>query len=159
MNILTGKRKGGTFKTPSKHPLKRRKTKVPTWTHTFVCLANKDQECIPEASERAELHLAGLGEKKIQLSTDSDANAIHFELLEQFPKLSGGGGYELLRSERGQKLLTVPASGYTVSYLKTVAHSAKIYVRPLQRDLSIEVENTVEDNNFHYDYDNTILIK
>ena len=99
MNILTGKRKGGTFKTPSKHPLKRRKTKVPPWTDTFVCLANKDQECIPEASERAELHLAGLGEKKIQLSTDSDANAIHFEHLEQFLKLSSGGGYELLRSE------------------------------------------------------------
>ena len=42
-----------------------------------------------------------------------------------------------------------------MSYLKTVAHSAKIYVRPLQRDLSIEVENTAED----YDYDNAILIK
>ena len=32
-----------------------------------------------------------------------------------------------------------------MSYLKTVAHSAKIYVRPLQRYLSIEVENTVEE--------------
>lgn len=146
MNILTGKRKGGTLKTPSKRQVKKRK--VPTWTHTFVCLANKDQECIPEAGERAELHLAGLGEKKIQLTSDSDANDIHFEFLEQFPKLSSGGGYELLRSERGQKplvVIDVPTSGYTVSYLKTVAHNAKIYIRPLQRDLSIEVENTTEE--------------
>ena len=144
MNTLAGKRKGGV-KLPSK-PAKK-KAKVPTWTHTFVCLAFTDQDLIPESSERAWLHLAGLGEKKIQLSIDSDAHSIHSELFSQFPKLSNGGGYELLRAEKGQKLLCVidaPASGYTASYLKAVAHNAKIYVRPLQRDLSLDAENKEE---------------
>ena len=38
-------------------------TKKKTWTYTFVCLSQKDQDSIPDAEERMMLQLAGLGEK------------------------------------------------------------------------------------------------
>uniref|UniRef100_A0A1X7SW80 Uncharacterized protein n=1 Tax=Amphimedon queenslandica TaxID=400682 RepID=A0A1X7SW80_AMPQE len=84
----------------SRHPKRR---KVATWTHTFVCLANKQQDIIPDSNERAKLQLAGLGEKKISME------------------------------------------GYNAAYLKAVVHNAEVYVRPLQRNLSIEESPTVED--------------
>jgi hypothetical protein len=56
--------------------------------------------------------------------------------------LSEAGGFELLRSpEGGGKRLDViaaPESGYTVAYLRAVVHHAKIYIRPMQRDLCLD---------------------
>lgn len=40
--------------------------------------------------------------------------------------------------EGGSREVPIPASGYTVDYLKAVIHSAKLYIRPLQTDLSVE---------------------
>lgn len=49
--------------------------------------------------------------------------------------------YELLRTnERNTHRLEIippPSSGYTVSYLKSVTSQAKVYVRPLQKDLDL----------------------
>ncbi len=121
---------------------KGKKKKIPTWSHTFVCLSSTSHDTIPDSQERAELQIAGLGGKKISLSSNADAHDICFSLCEHYPKLSGGGGFELLRvPEGGGKMLDViasPDSGYTVSYLKAVVHHAKIYVRPLQQDLSLD---------------------
>ena len=68
-------------------------------------------------------------------------------ILAKFPKLEEGGGFELLKTrEKGSKLLHVvdiPPSGYDVSYLKAVAHNARVYIRPLQRDLSLLPEKKV----------------
>ena len=117
-------------------------TWILTWSHTFICLSSTSQEVIPDGQERAQLQIAGLGEKRITMSAYSDAHDICFELCENYPKLSSGGGFELLRvPEGGGKTLDVIAShesGYTVSYLKAVVHHAKIYVRPLQQDLSLD---------------------
>ena len=55
---------------------------------------------------------------------------VHSEIMATFPKLEGGGGYELLRvnDAGGQKrellLIRSPPEGYTVSYLKEVLHQA-----------------------------------
>ena len=41
----------------------------------------------------------------------------------------------------GSKLLNVipvPPNGYTSSFLKKVVHCAKVYIRPLQKDLSLD---------------------
>ena len=62
----------------------KKKQRLPSWTHTFVCLSETDQEC---PSERATLQMAGLGEKKMVLDGDGNAQAIYDELLLQFPKL------------------------------------------------------------------------
>lgn len=108
----------------------------------FVCLASVHQDCIPDGQERAELQIAGLGEKRVSFNAFSDAFDIYKELEFEYPKLSSAGGFELLRvPEGGGKHLEVipsPDNGYTVSYLRAVVHHAKIYIRPLQQDLSLE---------------------
>ena len=118
------------------------KKKIPTWSHTFVCLANSSQDTVPDGDERASLQIAGLEEKKITFCSYSDAQEIYQELLYNFPKLSEAGGFELLRAaEGGVKQLDVivaPDSGYSVSYLRAVVHHAKIYIRPMQRNLSLD---------------------
>ena len=38
---------------------------------------------------------------------------------------------------RGLEVFPVPRDGYTVSYLKEVALQAKIYIRPIQQNLSV----------------------
>ena len=96
---------------------------------------------IPDGQERAELQIAGLGEKRITISAFADAREIYDELAFQYSKLTESGGFELLRVPEGGKNLDViacPSSGYTVSYLRAVVHHAKIYIRPLQKDLSLE---------------------
>lgn len=83
----------------------------------------------------------GLGEKRISLSAYGDAQDMYHELTFQFPKVCNAGGFELLRVPEGGKQLDVlasPANGYTVSYLIALVHHAKIFVRPLQKDLSLD---------------------
>ena len=121
-----------------------KKKKLPTWTHTFICLASTSQTEVPDGDERASLQLSGLGEKRITLNSYSEMQDIYEELLYQFPKLKQGGGFELLRvPEGGGKLLQViasPESGYTVAYLRAVVHHAKVYIRPMQNNLDPDPE-------------------
>ena len=35
-------------------------------------------------------------------------------------------------------VIPIPDGGYTVDYLKAIVHNAKLYIRPLQSDLSLE---------------------
>ena len=109
-----------------------------------MCLANTDQSSAPDGQERAELQIAGLGEKRITFLADSNSLDIHLELCSQFPRLNEAGGYELLRvPEGGGKSIEVvacPEAGYTVSYLKAVVHNAKVFIRPLQINFSVEPE-------------------
>ena len=39
---------------------KLKKKKIPTWSHTFVCLSCTSQDTIPDSQERAQLQIAGL---------------------------------------------------------------------------------------------------
>ena len=107
-----------------------------------MCLASTSQESLPDGEERAALQIAGLGEKRISSNAYADAQEIYQDLAFHFPKLCDGGGFELLRiPEGGGKQLDViasPESGYTVSYLRAVVHHAKIFIRPMQKDLSLE---------------------
>ena len=94
--------------------------------------------------ERAKLMQAGLGMKMLNLLESYDGEDVHHELMESFPRLREGGGYELMRTgERNLRVLEVIPplpSGYPVSYLKTVAANATVYVRPIQQDLSLLVQ-------------------
>jgi hypothetical protein len=117
-----------------------------------LCLANVDQKTVPDSQERADLLLAGLGEKKIALDEFSHSQEIYSELIFQFPKLSEAGGFELLRiSEGSGKVLqetASPKNGYTVPYLRAVVHSAVVYIRPMQKDLSLVHVDTAVSNIF-----------
>jgi len=104
-------------------------------------LASKVQDYSPSPMDRGQLLQAGLGDKNISFVESADAEDLHYDLLEAFPKLKSGGGYELMRtSDRGNRTLAVipcPSSGYTIAYLRSVAGQAKVYIRPLQKDLDL----------------------
>ena len=111
------------------------------WAHSFVCLSSKEANIPPNSQERAQLQIAGLGEKRMSLDMHADARNVYDELMHQFPKLSDGGGFKLLRinDRGGAKILEVinaPDAGYNVLFLKAVVQQAKIYIRPLQKDLA-----------------------
>ena len=62
-------------------------------------------------------------------------------ILEKFTVLESCGGYTLLRlAENSHNMVEIegPDSGMTVCYLKDVLNQAKLYVRPLQRDISVD---------------------
>ena len=134
-----GKRRSSSYKKGGS-----KKKKLPTWSHTFVCLASKEQDVVPDSQVRAALLLAGLGEKKITFDEYCNHQEISSELVFQYSKLANAGGFELLRvPEGGGKALqeiATPRSGYTVPYLRAVVHHAVVYIRPLQRNLNTDEE-------------------
>ena len=99
-------------------------------------------ETVPDANERVTLKMAGLGERRFAVDATASAQDLCDELDSQFAKLVYGGGFELLRASEGcpRDLEAIPIAngGYTVEYLKAVVHNAKLYIRPLQTDLSLE---------------------
>ena len=136
----TRKRKGPS--TSTTNPAKRFKT----WTHTFVCLQDPEDNESPDAADRAKLLLAGLGEKKINLILHSGPEDFKAALMIEFPKLKAGGGFELLRirpQSRELDLIPIPHGGYTVEYLKAVVQNAKVSVCPIQAALDISAVNPV----------------
>ena len=104
-----------------------------------MCLAKTDDCTPPSCNERATLAIAGLGEKKVSFSLNGDASDFTSTILKEFPKLTGGGGFEILRQDSGSgkilKPLPVPPSGYSAEFIKGVIAQAKAYLRPLQRNL------------------------
>ena len=83
-----------------------------------------------------------MGRKQLSLFDYDGATELHSEIMYAFPILKDGGGYELLRvSGSGARsalhVIPQPAQGYTVPYLKEVVRQAKVYIRPLQRDLQL----------------------
>ena len=110
----------------------------PSWGHSWVCLALKDAKWTPTPRDRAGLREIGLGEKRIRIPLQSSASQVHEILLQEFPKLEEGGGYEICRTHVGSRELNVipcPPDGYTQSFLSIEAGQARLYIRPLQRDL------------------------
>lgn len=79
------------------------------------------------------------------LFSGSQTNANEF-LLNEFPKLRQGGGFELLKitgTTRSHKLTIIPCpnDGYNARYLKnpqTQIGHATIFIRPLQRNLNLD---------------------
>ena len=58
-----------------------KRKRIPSWTHTFVCLANVHQKSVPDSQEGAELLLAGLGENKLTLDEHCQWLEIYSELM------------------------------------------------------------------------------
>uniref|UniRef100_A0A1X7UU46 HECT domain-containing protein n=1 Tax=Amphimedon queenslandica TaxID=400682 RepID=A0A1X7UU46_AMPQE len=109
------------------------------WTHTFVCLPERDMDSVP--GDYTLMTANGLGKAKLHLSETSTAMEIHVAILAQFPKIADCGGYELLRTHDNTKKLNVivpPPEGYTGLFLKKVLGQANCYIRPLQKDIELE---------------------
>nr|XP_046267505.1 uncharacterized protein LOC124071110 [Scatophagus argus] len=122
-----------------------------SYTHVFCCVADHRADSVSSVGMKADLLAAGLGEQRVTFSgSPSDPMVITNKLLEVYPKLQEGGGFELLKiagstRSRSLALLPCPTTGYTIAFLKdpsTMIGQATLYIRPLQQDLPIHSENS-----------------
>ena len=117
---------------------KKGKGKLQCCTLKFFCLSKVNSEKPPSSVyEKTGLSNCGLGPGSITLDINSTATDVHESLVERFPLLQAGGGYELLLYQRGgpeQGFHNIPPP-YTPARIKELAGQAHVYVRPLQQDL------------------------
>ena len=109
------------------------------WKKECVCLRNSNQTWKPTSEEKIDLARVGLGFTEVVFHCDGDADHIHRAILETFPVLESCGGYTLMRlAENSHTMVEIegPDSGMTVAYLKDVVNTAKLYIRPLQKDIT-----------------------
>ena len=127
---------------------KKRKT-VKDVTIKFFCLAATTQHDVPTNAEKQQLLVAGLGEKKVTLPGEGNANDVSVGLKETFPKLSDSGGYEFMHAKPGSRELSVireGQNGHTVDFLKRFVGQGRVYVRPIQRDLDLNPETAKNEH-------------
>ncbi|KAK3591317.1 hypothetical protein CHS0354_028425 [Potamilus streckersoni] len=120
----------------------RRKTKGRTWTVTFVCSADRNACSVPSTSEQVVIHRAGLGQKKITFHKIDSEIEVHSKLISSdgFPQLANAGGFELLHCQNNCRQMDVLKCKWTVGSLKaSLGSQTKIYVRPIQKNLSTEL--------------------
>lgn len=110
-----------------------------------MCLAETCDDRVPTtASSRMLLKEAGLGEKVVTVPDMNNCN-LQKILVGVFPKLKSAGGFELMRciqNTRDLEVIPTRISG-CARLLKCQVGNGKIYIRPIQRNLSLELE---EDN-------------
>ena len=83
----------------------------------------------------------GLGLSELVFHNDGNAEHIHNIILDKFPVLESCGGYTLLRiRENSHSMVEIegPEHRPTVPYLKYILQQAKLYIRPLQKDITEE---------------------
>jgi len=102
----------------------------------------RDNE-VPSTVYKTQFLNASLGEKKITFEKKSSCSYFHEKLLESYPKLKEAGGYELMHTKfrstsKLEILLPKGNAGHNVLDLKEIVASVRIYLRPLQKDLSLE---------------------
>lgn len=129
-NYMKGKT---TYSGKGKGPAKK---KIPTCSIKFFCLGTPDADCPPTSiSTRTLLSNMGLGPTKLTLNIDG--TSIHSALMNAFPPLANGGGYELLLYERsgGDRGFHTMPTPYTAKKIKDLANQATVYVRPMQKSI------------------------
>ena len=118
---------------------KGKKKSISTWSKDVVCLKDHNQEASPTTEQKIQLAQLNLGMKKLVFNVDSDATEVHEKIISAFPVLSECGGYSLMRvADNSRDLIAIDGceGGANVSYLKDILRQAKLYVRPLQCDIS-----------------------
>ncbi|XP_070581511.1 uncharacterized protein [Ptychodera flava] len=125
------------------------KQKVRSWTATFLCLADRNTERAPSMPEKVILNNAGLGIKKIRFNADDDEETVLEKITsedEGFPQLKSCGGFEMMSCQVGTKKLKVLDCSWSVSALrKNLCGQAKIYIRPIQKNLTTTpIESAVD---------------
>lgn len=135
---------------------KTKKVKLSMWEHEFICLSSTDEVSPPSPMDKALLIRAGLGPRKLSLFEYGESFEFHETIMSAFPRLTEGGGYELLRTKQNNNrelcVIPPPPGGYTVEYLKNMVSQAKIYIRPIQRNLPLTpVVEESDDVVRHFD--------
>ena len=81
----------------------------------------------------------GLGLTEVVFNSSGNAEHIHNCIVTKFPILNSCGGYTLIHlgdSSCSLVEIETPDNGLTVSYLKDILNQAKLYIRPLQIDIT-----------------------
>ena len=120
---------------------KRSKTPAKAWKHVFVCLAYCHQTRVPTTDvEKDDLLKAGLGEKEICFN-DLEIGAEEFRQVmhEHYPSLQNSGDFEFFKCVPNSRTLEKLSSSClsSPSMLKRRVGSAKTYIKPIQKDLSM----------------------
>lgn len=126
---------------------KEQQRKNLSWTHKFICLSNTYSNKVPSKGFKLALEEADLGEKNITIPINCSPQELKNILLAAYPKLEGGGGFELLRSKPQSRdlMLIGPRVASTPRLLKHRVGNAHVYVRPIQRDLNMEEATQSEE--------------
>ncbi|CAC5360330.1 unnamed protein product [Mytilus coruscus] len=138
---------GPTHQSRKVNGKKKKQCNERTWTGTFVCLSDKDTERVPTAVEKYELVKAGLGPKRVQFEVHEGEETVKDKLITAFPKLCEAGGFELLRCQSNCRQLQPINGRRSVEILKTIIGQAKVFIRPIQKNLSTKPLDEVSENN------------
>ena len=104
------------------------------------CLARAKQSIAPNAGEKSQLQVSGLGEKKLCLSPEGDTSHVDAVLKFEFPQLSDTGGYTLMACEKRRGSVLIPFHPpYYVENLGGSVNFGRIYIKPLQETIIVHM--------------------
>lgn len=113
------------------------------WSHRFFCLSDRNCQTAPQTKRQKDaLEACGLGEKVISIEMHSTAEELHQKITSTYPKLANCGGYELLRCYGNSRSLSLMEPPYTAARLCAAVAQSRIYIRPVQSSVQLNVENT-----------------
>ena len=89
----------------------------------FVCLGKCAQNRVPSRSDKIALQNCGLGRRKICFSSNANYSKLEEKLFEVYPKLSDGGGFQILQTGAGGhssslSVISPSPNGYSVPFLR-----------------------------------------
>ena len=123
-------------------PYHRKTNPKATVTVKFFCLANMEENRVPTTTmERMLLKDANLGYKEITMSSLASTKEMKESLIEHYPELALGGGFEFLKCTANSRDLECIPSYCLVSpkHLKAYIGNGHVYIRPLQRNLGTKI--------------------
>lgn len=119
------------------------------------------QTKIPPNFTQAGLTEAGLGNKKVLLSSNATPLEVRTSLYESFPKLERAGGFECLTGNGTTKCLVpipLPRDGYSATSLHAAAKKARVYLRPIQNNINLDVPHVSINHTIFNVHVNKMLI-
>ena len=113
-----------------------------SWTYDFCCLTFIDQKKAPSNTQMKQLIKAGLGKTKIVFPDRTAKHHEFWHILENnFPQLKEVDGYNLYRAKPGGQnrgIFKLNCTWYNIPDIrKEVTGSACIYIKPLQKNISL----------------------
>ena len=105
-------------------------------------MRDKDETWKPSSDEKMALARMGVGLRTVPFNNDGNSQHVHDTVMKEFPVLESCGGYTLLRlGDNSHTMVEIdgPDGGISVHFLKGILNQAKLYIRPLQKDITDEL--------------------
>ena len=162
-------------KGPGAVSVRKRSKPLQIWKKEVACLRFTDMLRVPDTKERMLMAKMGLGPTELSFDIEGNEKYLHTKLLKEFPALKDAGGYSLLRpntnshdlliieAPKGKAVCSVSTrsallytacffylcevGGMNIKYLKDILRTAKMYVRPLQRNIEMEAADSSDEDD------------